>query len=57
MTTVTTFKLKCVGCKAIEYRPAEDCREMPFCKCGMPMILEEVKIRPAKREPRKARPK
>lgn len=40
---MTTFKLKCVGCKAIETRPAAECREQPFCKlCSMPMVLEKV---------------
>lgn len=40
-----TFKLKCVGCGCVESRPAEECREMPFCnKCNMPMTLEEVKL-------------
>lgn len=40
----TTFKLKCVGCKMIEERPAEDCRDdQPMCnKCYMPMTLESV---------------
>lgn len=42
---VPTFKLKCVGCGEVESRPAEECREMPFCaKCNMPMTLEEVSL-------------
>ena len=46
MKRKATFKLKCIGCKMIERRPAEECREQPFCKkCLMPMVLEEVAIR------------
>lgn len=49
MTQTATFKLRCVGCKAIEHRPASECREMPFCeKCSMPMVLEEVSVKNGK---------
>ncbi len=40
------FSLRCVGCKIRETRPAEDCKEQPYCnKCSMPMILEKVSTR------------
>lgn len=46
MSQVATFKLKCVGCQTIEKRPADECKEMPFCnKCFMPMVLVEVTIK------------
>lgn len=49
-----TFKLKCVGCKMVDERPAEDCRnadgDPPMCnKCYMPMVLESVSIKPDKK--------
>ncbi len=42
-----TFKLKCVGCKMIEERPAAACKnddgDPPMCnKCYMPMTCEKV---------------
>jgi rRNA maturation endonuclease Nob1 len=40
-----TFKLKCVGCGKVEKRPADQCKEQPFCACGMPMVLQQVKVR------------
>ena len=46
MTQQVAFKLKCVGCGAIEKRPAADCRgeDPPFCsKCFMPMVLMAIK--------------
>ncbi len=44
-----SFKLKCVGCKVVETRPAEDCRnadgDPPMCnKCYMPMVLASVSV-------------
>lgn len=43
---MTTFKLKCVGCKKTDERPAVDCQEMQFCnQCHMPMMLEKVTIK------------
>jgi hypothetical protein len=45
VTTPATFKLKCVGCGAIDRRDAEECREQPFCtKCYCPMILESATV-------------
>lgn len=41
---MTTFTLKCVGCKKVEKRPSEECKEQPFCSCGMPMFLESVAV-------------
>jgi len=44
------FKLKCVGCGYVEERPANDCREQPFCdKCYMPMTLESVESKSVQR--------
>jgi hypothetical protein len=41
-----TFKLKCVGCKNVETRPASDCHEQPCCsKCYMPMVLVGVVVK------------
>jgi rRNA maturation endonuclease Nob1 len=43
---IATFKLRCVGCGIKEDRPAEECREMPFCKkCFMPMVLLAVTVK------------
>lgn len=38
-----TFTLKCIGCKKVEQRPAAACHDQPICRCGMPMLLKEVK--------------
>jgi len=41
---IVTFSLKCVGCGAKDTRPAEECREQPYCKkCYLPMVVDEVK--------------
>lgn len=51
MKQVAMFRLKCVGCHAVEDRPAEECREQPFCKkCYMPMVLERVSIKVARKK-------
>jgi hypothetical protein len=47
------FKLKCVGCKVVETRQAEDCQEQPYCnKCYMPMVLVEVLVEKAAPKPK-----
>lgn len=41
-----TFKLVCVSCGAKDERPAEKCKEQPFCeKCYSPMILDCVTVK------------
>ncbi len=54
---MATFKLKCVGCKMVEMRPAEDCRgDQPMCnKCYMPMVLESVTVSSDKPNPARKR--
>jgi len=47
MSGNVSFKLRCVGCKVVETRTAEDCRnadgDPPMCnKCYMPMVLVSV---------------
>jgi NAD-dependent SIR2 family protein deacetylase len=49
-----SFELRCVGCKVVETRPAEDCRnndgDPPMCnKCYMPMVLVSVAYRAGKK--------
>jgi hypothetical protein len=51
--TTGIFKLKCVGCGCTEERPAENCRDQPFCeKCYMPMTLERVSVKTTKKAKR-----
>jgi len=45
---ITYFHLKCVRCGTVEVRRAEECKEMPFCSCGMPMTLQRVNTRTVK---------
>lgn len=46
MKQTATFRLKCVVCGKVETRPAEQCKEQPYCNCcGGPMILEEAAVK------------